>query len=74
MGIIHNQDPWSSLYDHQSINHHGNYQNKGIMKIINNDYHNQRQIFLYLTYIDANYVMIGPPDLQHHIKVVWSIL
>ena len=47
---------------------------KGIMKIINNDYHNQWQIFLYLTYIDANYVMIGPPDLQHYIKMVWSIL
>ena len=47
---------------------------KGIMKIINNYYHNQRQIFLYLTYIDANYVMIGPPDLQHYIKMVWSIL
>ena len=47
---------------------------KGIMKIINNDYHNQRQIFLYLTYIDANYVMIGPPDSQHYIKMVWSIL
>ena len=47
---------------------------KGIMKITNNDYHNQRQIFLYLTYIGANYVMIGPPDLQHYIKMVWSIL
>ena len=47
---------------------------KGIMKIIKNDYHNQRQIFLYFTYIDANYVIIGPPDLQHYIKMVWSIL
>ena len=46
---------------------------KGIMNI-NNDYHNQRQVFLYLKYIDANYVMIGPPDLQHYIKMVWSIL
>ena len=27
MSISHNHDPWSSLYDHQSINHHGNYQN-----------------------------------------------
>ena len=46
----------------------------GIMKIINNYYHNQRQIFSYLTYIDANYVMIGPPDLHHYIQMVWSIL
>ena len=42
---------------------------KGIMNIINNDYHN-RQIFLYLKYIDANHVMIGPPDLQHYIMMV----
>ena len=47
---------------------------KGIMNIINNNYHNQRQIFLYLKYIDAYYVMIGPPDLQHYFKMVWSIL
>ena len=47
---------------------------KGIMNIINNNYHNQRHIFLYLKYIDANYVMIGPPDLQHYFKMVWSIL
>ena len=30
--------------------------------------------FLYLIHIDANHVMIGPPGLQHNIKIVWSIL
>ena len=39
------------------------------MIIIIND-----RFFLYLTQIDANYVMIGPPDLKHYIKMVWSIL
>ena len=32
------------------------------------------ELFLHLAYIDTNYVMIGPPDLQHYIKMVWSIL
>ena len=30
--------------------------------------------FLYVIYIDANHVMIGPPDLQHYITMVWNIL
>ena len=30
--------------------------------------------FLYVKYIDANHVMIGPPDLQHYITIVWNIL
>ena len=30
--------------------------------------------FLYVIYIDANHVMIGPPDLQHYITIVWNIL
>ena len=29
--------------------------------------------FLYVIYIDANHVMIGPPDLQHYITMVWNI-
>ena len=29
--------------------------------------------FLYLIYIDANHVMLGPSGL-HYIKIVWSIL
>ena len=30
--------------------------------------------FLYVIYIDANHVMIGPPDFQHYITMVWNIL
>ena len=30
--------------------------------------------FLYVIYIDANHVMIGPPNLQHYITIVWNIL
>ena len=29
---------------------------------------------LYVIYIDANHVMLGPPDLQHYIPMVWNIL
>ena len=30
--------------------------------------------FSYLIYIDANHVMIGPPDLQHYITIGWKNL